>query len=203
VRAIGADFYSIPAQKWLLGPEGMAALHVAPAVLDRVQRTFSGYFSYEGHDLVGNAVLHPDARRFEASGYHRPSVVGMARSLGWLSMYVGLEWVYRRGAALARQAAARLVEIPGVELLTPRHQMANLVTFRIARWDVNAAFEEISRRTFAIFRTVPALEALRISVGFFNTEAEIERFAQAVELLASHTPESLPPRRTLALLGEG
>jgi L-cysteine/cystine lyase len=203
VRAIGADLYSIPAQKWLLGPEGMAALHVAPAVLDRVHRTFSGYFSYEGHDLVGNAVLHPDARRFEASGYHRPSVVGMARSLGWLSMYVGLEWVYRRGAALARQAAARLVEIPGVELLTPRHQMANLVTFRIARWDVNTAFEEISRRTFAIFRTVPALQALRISVGFFNTEAEIERFAQAVELLASHTPESLPPRRTLAILGEG
>jgi L-cysteine/cystine lyase len=203
VGALGADFYSIPAQKWLLGPEGMAALHVAPAVLDRVHRTFSGYFSYAGHDLIGAAVPHPTARRFEASGYHRPSVVGMARSLGWLSMYVGLDWVYRRGATLARQAAARLAGIPGVELLTPRHQMANLVTFRIARWGVDAAFEEISRRTSAIFRTVPALQALRISVGFFNTDAEIERFAQAVELLASHTPEALPPRRTLTILGEG
>jgi L-cysteine/cystine lyase len=203
VGALGADFYSIPAQKWLLGPEGMAALHVAPAVLDRAHRTFSGYFSYAGHDLVGNAVLHPDARRFEASGYHRPSVVGMARSLGWLSMYVGLDWVYRRGSALARLAAARLAEIPGVELLTPRHQMANLVAFRIAGWGVDLAFEEISKRTFAIFRTLPALQALRISVGFFNTDAEIERFAQAVELLASHTPESLPPRRTLAMLDEG
>jgi L-cysteine/cystine lyase len=203
VGALGADFYAIPAQKWLLGPEGMAALHVAPAVLDRARRTFSGYFSYASHDLEGNAVLHPDARRFEASGYHRPSVVGMARSLGWLSMYVGLDWVHRRGAALARLAADRLAEIPGVELLTPRHQMANLVTFRIAGWDVDVALEEISRRTFAIFRTIPALAALRISVGFFNTEAEIGRFAGAVELLASHTPASLPPRRTLAMLDEG
>ena len=55
---------------------------------------------------------------------------------------------------------------------------------------------------FAIARTVPPLDAIRISVGFFNTEAEIDRFAGAVELLAAHTPESLPPRPRLTILGQ-
>ena len=56
---------------------------------------------------------------------------------------------------------------------------------------------------FAIARTVAALDALRISVGFFTSEDELERFAEAVELLAGHTPETLPPRRTLTILGDG
>ena len=38
VGALGTDFYAMPAQKWLLGPEGMAALHVAAPVLDRARR---------------------------------------------------------------------------------------------------------------------------------------------------------------------
>jgi selenocysteine lyase/cysteine desulfurase len=203
VGALGVDFYGIPAQKWLLGPEGMGALYVAPAVLERARRAFAGDFSFASHDLAGSAEVQPDARRFEVAGYHPPSVVGMARSVAWLSMYVGLEWIHRRGAALASAAATRLAAIPGVDVLTPRDRMATLVTFRIEGWAAAAAFEEISRRSFAIFRTIPTIDALRISVGFYTSEEELERFAAAVELVAGHTPETIPPRRTLTILGEG
>jgi L-cysteine/cystine lyase len=203
VAALAVDFYGVPAQKWLLGPEGMGALYVAPAVLERAQRTFAGDFSFASHDLAGSTKVHPDARRFEVAGYHPPSVVGMARSVAWLSMYVGLDWVHRRGAALAAAAAARLAAIPGVQVLTPRDRMATLLTFRVDGWTADAAFEEISRRSFAIFRTIPAIDALRISVGFYTSEDELERFAATVELVAAHTPETIPPRRTLTILGEG
>jgi len=54
---------------------------------------------------------------------------------------------------------------------------------------------------FAIIRDLPPIDAIRISVGFWNTEEELERFAAAVELLAGHTPETIPPRRTLTVLG--
>ena len=202
VGELGADFYAVPAQKWLLGPEGMAALHVRSALIERARQTFAGYFSFASHDLVGAAELYPDARRFETSGFHRPSVVGMARSLAWLSMYVGLDWVHRRGTTLARATAARLAAIPGVEVLTPTERMATLVTFRIAGWPAETALDEISRRSFAIFRTVP-IDALRISVGFYNTEQELEQFATTVELLAAHSPATLPPRPTLTILGQG
>jgi len=118
-------------------------------------------------------------------------------------MFVGLDWIYERGAAMARLAADRLATIDGVELLTPRDRMATLVTFRIASWTAEAALDELGARVFAIARTVPLVDAIRISVGFFNSEAELDRLVAAVALLAAHTPETLPPRRRLTILGEG
>ncbi len=203
LAATGADVFALPAQKWLLGPEGMGAVAVAPGVRDRLQPSFGGYFSFETVDPAGAALPWPDARRFESSNFHRPSIVGMARSIGWLSMFVGLDWVYERGAAMARLAADRLAAIEGVELVTPREQMATLVTFRIAGWPAEAALEELGARVFAVARTVPLVDAVRISVGFFTSEEELDRFVAAVALLAAHTPESLPPRRRLMILGEG
>ncbi len=200
---LGADLYAVPAQKWLLGPEGMGALAVAPALIGRLAPSLASWFALEAVDGTGRATWWPDARRFDSTGWHRPSVVGMARSIGWLSMYVGLDFVYRRGRAMAAAAADRLAAIPGVTLLTPRHAMATLVTFRIAGWTAEAALDELGSRIFAIARTIPGLDAVRLSVGFFTTDEELDRVAEAVELLARHTPETLPPRRTLAILGQG
>jgi L-cysteine/cystine lyase len=197
------DLYAIPAQKWLLGPEGMGALAADPASIERLIPALGGWYTFERADSAGDAVWWRDGRRFEATGFHRPSVVGMARSIGWLSMYVGLEFVHRRGMAMAAAAAVRLAAIHGVTVLTPRHAMATLVTFRIDGWPAEAALDELGSRVFAIARAIPSLDALRISVGFFTTEEELERFAEAVALLASHTPETLPRRRVLAILGEG
>jgi L-cysteine/cystine lyase len=203
LQATGADVYAVSAQKWLLGPEGMGAVAVAAGVRDRLQPAFGGHFTFETVSRDGVAVRWPDARKFESSNFHRPSIVGMARSIGWLSMFVGLDWVYARGAAMARLAADRLAAIAGVEVITPRDHMATLVTFRIAGWPAQAALDELGARVFAIARTVPLVDAVRISVGFFTSEAELERLVEAVSLLAANTPESLPPRRRLTILGEG
>lgn len=202
LAATGADAYAIPAQKWLLGPEGMGALAIGPAARDRLRPAFAGYFSFESVDSSGIARPWPQARRFESSGFHRPSIVGMARSIGWLSMFVGLDFVYQRGTAMAARAASRLADIPGVDVLTPPDHMATLVTFRIAGWTADEALAELGARVFAVARTIEACDAVRISVGFFNTDEELERFARAVALLAAHTPATIPPRRGLTILGD-
>jgi L-cysteine/cystine lyase len=202
VDEIGADFYALSGQKWLLGPEGTGALWVAPAALERARPSHAGWFAFELIGLDGRVDWQPDARRFETSGFHPPSVAGFARSCGWLSMYVGLTWIHDRGTSLARIAADRLASIPGVAVLTPRDRMATLVSFRIAGWPSGQALDELGARVFAMARFIEPLDAIRISVGFFNTEAEIERFAGAVELLAAHTPDSLPPRSRLPILGQ-
>ena len=202
VRDLGADMYAIPAQKWLLGPEGLGALWVRRELLDSARSTFATYFTFVSSDSRGNRTLQADARRFQGVGYHRPSIVGMARAIGWLTMFVGLEFVHRRGAAMAGYAADRLADIDGVELLTPRDRMAGLISFRIRGWEIEPALEELQSRTFEIARTIPLVNALRISVGFWATEDEIDRFVDGVRLLASHTPETLPPRRTLTIVGQ-
>lgn len=200
VPELDVDAYALPGQKWLLGPEGMGALWARRAWADAVVPQGAGFISYASFD-PDRPRLHPGARRFELGFFHRPSVIGFARSCGWLSMYIGLPWAHERAARLARSAADRLARIPGVTLLTPTGAMATLVTFRIAGWPAAAAVGELGARVFAIVRDLPALDAVRISVGFWNTEDELERFAAAVELLAAHTPETIPPRRTLTVLG--
>lgn len=171
----GADAYAVAAETWLLGPEGIGAVWLASELRSRVAA--------------------------RDAGFHKPSVVGFARSCGWLAMYVGLPWIVDRGTRLAAQAASRLAAVDGVTVLTPRSAMATIVAFRIAGWPADVALRELGSRVFAIAGAVPRLDAIRISIGFFTTEAEIERFATAVELLAGYLPETLPPRPRLTVLG--
>jgi L-cysteine/cystine lyase len=203
VEELGVDFYAAPGQKWLLGPEGIGAVYCAPSVLDRTLMAFAGYSSFESMDLAAKGKLWPDARRFEVAGFHQPSVLGFARSTAWLSMFVGLPWIYERIARMAVDAAAMLAEIPGVEVLTPRENMAGLVTFRIAGWGSTAALRELSQRTLCIARTIPPLDAIRISVGFFNTDGELRRFRDGVALVAENTPKTIPHRPQIEVLRGG
>ena len=203
LEATGADLYAIPGQKWLLGPEGTGAVAVTRATRDRLAPSHASWFTYERLEADGSGQPWASGRRYDTVGFHRPSVLGFARSIGWLSMFVGLAWIHERGTRLAAWAHDRLSAIPGVEVLTPRDRMATLVTFRIAGWTPEDARVELGARVFAMTRTIPLLDALRISVGFFNSEEELERFFEAVELLAAHTPATIPPRRTLTLLGQG
>jgi L-cysteine/cystine lyase len=200
---LGADFYAIPGQKWLLGPEGVGALYCPPSVMDLPRLTFGGYASFESMDLAAQGKLWPDARRFEVAGFHGPSVLGFARSAAWLATFVGLPWIYERVARLAGEAAAMLAEVPGVQVLTPRDRMAGLVTFRIKGWKAAAALEELEQRTLCIARTIPPLDAVRISVGFFNTEAELRRFRDGVAVVAAHTPRTIPHRPRIEVIRGG
>ncbi len=198
---LDVDAYAVPGQKWLLGPEGMGALWVRRAFADATIPATAGYFAYSSFDKDKGGTLHSGARRFEATGFHRPSVIGLARSVGWLTMYVGFNWALERAARLAALAYVRLAAIPGVRMVTPPDHGGTLVTFRIDGWTAASAVGELGPRVFAIIRDLPPIDAIRISVGFWNTEEELERFAAAVDLLAGHTPETIPSRRTLTVLG--
>ena len=201
VAGLGVDLYAIAGQKWLLGPESSGALYVAPAALERVRMTYASFWSYEEQDLAGSARAWSSARRFEGtSGINQAVVVGLARSCGWLSMYVGLGWALERGPALARQTAERLAAIGGVTVVTPLEAMASLVTFRVAGWSAQAILDELGARSFVIARVIEALDAVRFSVGWFNSQDELDRVLRLVAELAAHSPATMPPRRTLAII---
>jgi L-cysteine/cystine lyase len=199
---LGVDAYAMPAQKWLLGPEGMGALWVRRGFADATVPALAGYLSYREFSIEA-PMLHPGARRFEATGFHRPSVVGFARSLGWLSMYVGVPWAQERAVRLAGGMADRLGAIPGVTVVTPRPVAGTLVSFRIAGWTAAQALAEVAPRAMAILRDVPAIDALRLSIGFWSTEAELERVAEVVEQVVRHAPGTLPKRQLTVLGSDG
>ncbi len=78
--------------------------------------------------------------------------------------------------------------------------MATLVTFRIPGWPADQVVEELARRVLATVRAIPALDAVRLSVGFFTTDEELRRVLDAVAELARHTPASLPPRPAIEFI---
>ena len=167
VSVLGADRVYFAGDRWLLGPEGIGA------VWERV---------------------HGSSRRDHELG--RTQVLGLARSIGWLEMYVGLDWVFARGKSLAERLYTQLAATDGVDVLTPAAGLATIVVFRLSAWPVDDALDELRRRVFAIVGQT-ADGAIRASIGWFNTEDEIDRFAAAVAELARHTPQTLPRRPTL------
>lgn len=145
----------------------------------------------------GTGAIWSRNRDFRDAELGRTQVLGLARSIGWLEMYVTLDWMYARTAALVVQLHDALSSTPDVEVLTPRDALAAIVNFRLPHWPTPTAAEEIRRRVFAIIGTTPHGNAIRASVAWFNTEEEIDRFAEAVAELARHTPETLPRKPTL------
>ena len=155
-------------------------------------------------DLAADGKPWPDARRFENGGFHRPSVLGFARSCAWLSMYVGLPWIYERIARLARGGggdAGRGARRRGPDAARQHGRPGHLPD---RGWKATrGAASELSQRTLCIARTIPPLDAIRISVGFFNTEGELRRFRDGVALVAENTPETIPHRPQIEVLRGG
>jgi len=197
VDEIGADFFATSGEKWLLGPEGTGALHVCRDLVGSIVPPVAGFFSTA--EPYGTE-LAPDARRFEAAGFHAPSVAGLARSVGWLLTSVGLPWAMERAGRLARAAAERLATTPGVTLVTPRERMATLVSFRVAGWPAADVVEALGRRAHAVTRAIPGHELVRLSIGFFTSDGELGRVLDAVEEIAAHEPGTLPTHPPIEFL---
>ncbi len=181
--ALEVDAVAFPAHRWLLGPEGAGALWLRP----------------DARGMADGRALKERLDRLP-----RRSLLGLARSLGWLEMYIGLGWAYARTSELARALAVALSGIDGVLLLTPTDRMAGMMTFRIDGWPVAEAIEELGRRVFALIGSVEVAGelALRASPGCWNTEEELTRFAEAVSELAAHTPTTIARRPSLLVLHE-
>jgi selenocysteine lyase/cysteine desulfurase len=87
-----------------------------------------------------------------------------------------------------------------VELVAERAAHAGLLAFRIIGWDAEQAAEELSRSAFVIADVESDADVIRVSVGAWNREDELERFVERVAELAAHTPASLPRRPSLTIL---
>jgi selenocysteine lyase/cysteine desulfurase len=174
VAKLDSDFVVVPSDRWLLGPEGLRAVWIGPRPRE-----------------AGVDVPEPEVGRTQ--------ILGLARSVGWLEMYVGLPWIYERTASLAARLKAALEAINGLESLTP-DSFASTICFRLPAWPTDQVLDELRRRAFAIVSATPNGNAVRASLAWFNTEEEIDRFVSAVSEIAAHTPDTLPKRKTLEVL---
>jgi selenocysteine lyase/cysteine desulfurase len=178
VDAYGADFVLTETHRWLLGPEAVAALWITPALDPEL----------------------PEWLRQASAPFARGTLLALARSVGWLLMYVELPWALARTITLAQRLYDDLGAIDGLELMAAPDAHGAIVAFRIEGWDAESVADELGRSIFAIVETDIEADLVRASVGAWNRESELERFVSRVAELAAHTPETLPRRPALTVI---
>lgn len=173
VKALDVDFYAIPMQKWLCGPDGTGALYVRQASLSLIAPTYVGYYSMLPEE---NVVweLRPSARRFEVGGRQTAAIAGQAAVLTWLETVIGYEWLHQRIAALNLYAYNALKDIPNLSIITPQPGINGILSLKIAGHDEADIARRLQSEYNIFTRNIPENHVLRISTNFYNTEEEID-----------------------------
>jgi L-cysteine/cystine lyase len=193
-RELDVDFYALSGQKWLCGPEGTGALYVRPDRLDDLWPTFVGYGSFADHDGRGYFLPSPGAARFHAGGVYRPGIAGLLAALTWFQETVGPQWAYQRIAHLAQRCRDLLAQIPGVHIVTPASAQAGLVNFAPRGWtprQMAGLMQAVIDRGYQVRAIFHEPYCLRVSTGFYNTEAELAGLRDVVAELLAAGPDAV------------
>src|SRR5258708_14833180 len=177
VKALGVDFYAIPMQKWLCGPDGTGALYVRREALDYVSPTYVGYWSVKHEEGIEWELLE-SAQRFELGGRQTAALAGQAAVLNWLEETVGYTWLFERIASLSKYTYNALKALPGLTLLTPRPGESGLVAFKLGDRDVNEVINYLHDKHNIYIRSIPTTNSLRVSTGFSNPDNKINKLSQ-------------------------
>jgi selenocysteine lyase/cysteine desulfurase len=169
LRALGADFYTGSAHKWLCGPKETGLLFVRREVQERLRPSIVS--AYPG--AVGFS------KTFEGFGQRdEPAFAGLTAAVSFMSG-IGVATIEARARTLARTLAAGLSRMPGVTLWTHADAARShaVVSFKPGRLDPTrlqaALYEEAG--AIAAVRTGPDRPGLRLSPHLYNLAAELDR----------------------------
>ena len=170
VSALGCAAYAAAGQKWLCGADGTGLLYLSPAFRERVRAIAPSYVSFEDfHD----ETLHADARRYDTPSLSREATAFTLTSTQLLERY-GLAAVQERAAGLAARFAQALTESGRT---VARRDDTTLVAWEDA--DPPATAERLAAAG-VVGRNLPGTPYLRVSVGAWNDEKDLERLLAAL-----------------------
>ncbi|MDP2659733.1 MAG: aminotransferase class V-fold PLP-dependent enzyme [Dehalococcoidia bacterium] len=185
MRTLGCDFYAVPGQKWLLGPQGTGALYVRRDLLDQLWPASMGWNSVESFESDGRFDFRPSARRYETATQPYALLVGLGAALSFAEG-LGREAVYGRIAGLAAYLRARLAETPGVRLRAPGPWGPSaLVCFNLEGWEPERVVGRLLEGWRIVCRSIHQPPSVRISPHFFNTQLELDTLVEALGKLAA------------------
>jgi selenocysteine lyase/cysteine desulfurase len=176
VRALGVDFLTTCAMKWLLGAPGVGFLYVAREHVDRLAPPHVGYAGVRrapGAGVTDPLEFQPGARRHEQG---MPSLAGVAASRAGLDLLleVGTSTVERHVLELSLACVEGLLR-RGLVLYTrpePEHR-AGVVAMPVIEGQRVVAF--MRERAVDIW-TDPSETLLRVDPHIFNNADDLERF---------------------------
>lgn len=193
LAGLPCDFYVGSGHKWLLAPTGVGFLYLGPGNEDSLEPTqvswayqpSPGGGPLDERDPFGST---PRLRRLECEGTRDicpwlaiPESIDFQAGIGHGS-------IQARRRELAAHARRRLSGDRGLEPATPAAKTLSggMVAFRLPRTSRADRLRQELRERFRIEVAVaerPEGPLLRVSVNFYNTEAEIDELADALKEL--------------------
>lgn len=192
VHHIGCDIATGTGRKFLRAPRGTGVLYVAESLVEQLDPPGIDSYSATWID-ADHYVLHSDARRFEP--FEKPGAlrVGLGVAADYALQW-GIEAIAARVSELAEHLRERLTE-RGVTVHDGGKQRCGIVTFtvpgeapartqeRLSAVGINTSgVAPDSSRLDATSRS--SAEAVRASVHYYNTKAEIDQLLEALALPA-------------------
>jgi L-cysteine/cystine lyase len=179
--ALGADAYAGPGQKWLCGPNGAGFLWVADGFEDRFEVAAPSYYTRDFRSA--GAPFWPGARRHDGASLSTGALAGLSAAVGFRRELVG----WSEGAVRMAEVRARCVEllsdVPGVTVHAETPGAAPLVAFTVAGMGAEDVVKALEARG-VLARSLPGLDWVRVSLGYWLSDGDLERLAAALRPLA-------------------
>jgi len=185
VQELGCDFLAFSGHK-MCGPTGIGVLYGRGEILDSMPPW------HGGGEMIVSVTLEKSAfkkapHRFEAGTPNIAGAIGLAAAVDYIER-IGRPAIFEHDAHLARYAAERLAELPGMRILGPTDERGALVGF------VMEAAHPHDLTTFAdqyglamrgghhcnqpLMRRFGVPGTTRASFYFYNTIEEIDRMIE-------------------------
>lgn len=180
------DLLAFPGHKGLYGPQGTGGLYIRPGL--QLTPVLEGGTGSDSH-----SVLQPDdpPERYESGTLNTPGYAGLSAALRYIRLHQ--DAIRQQEEELCR-ALWQGLESAGVTLYGPGldQPRVGVVCFNIGQMDSGSVADQLDRGGIAcraglhcaplIHRHQGSLEqgAVRLSVGCFNTKADIRQAVQAI-----------------------
>ncbi len=196
VERIGCHMLSATGRKFLRGPRGTGFLYVRRETLEQLEPPMLDLHSASWVEK-DRYEIRKDARRFETWEANYAANIGLATAMDYaLEQDINITWPRIRQLADALRSSLAL--IPGVRLRDLGSQKCGIVTFTVQgktpdQIRVALAEEKINVAVSPKNYTLLDMESrdlgdgvVRASVHYYNSEEEIDRFCEALEVILSN-----------------
>jgi L-cysteine/cystine lyase len=167
------DFYTVSCQKWLCGPEPLGALYVREP--EQLGVSIPSYFAQDSIEPDGTFVPSAGAARFDSGWLATPALAGLEAAIDGAP-----DWRFERAAEMTRKCRERLSE--HTEVIGEPDQ-GTLVSF-VAPGDPAEDAAHLYDRG-VILRNLPGTGWLRVSCGYWTSDADIERLLDGLKSAAA------------------
>lgn len=191
VQEIGCDFYAFSGHK-LFSPMGVGVIYGKKELLDAMPPFLYGgdMIEYVHED---ESTFAPSPEKFEAGTQNVGAVYALGKAIDFIDQF-GFDEISKREDELISYAAKKLSDLDFVEMYYPKknpegtniifnvkdvhpHDVASILDYQ------NVAIRSGHHCTQVLHRYLGINASCRISVAFYNTKEEIDKFIEALYLV--------------------